>query len=77
MRLLDDWKDILRRAWSVRLFAIVAALPVLDVTAQIVLPEFPIPPMAKAAILVALGLGGVYARIIMQRDLSGTPEAGR
>jgi hypothetical protein len=67
MKLLADWKLILRRAWSIRLWALAALFE----AAGMVLPLF-VDAMPRVAFsllsLVAAG-GGIWARLIEQKGM--------
>lgn len=67
MKLYDNWKEIIRRAWSVRLmiaaFAMTAAEAVLPFFAEHL-------PRGVFASLSAIAVGGAFvARLVAQKDL--------
>lgn len=66
--LLPDWKRILKRAWSVRLIALAAALTGLEVAMPIIGPYLPWGPgwFALASGLVAMG--ALVARLMVQSN---------
>ncbi|MFZ2986472.1 hypothetical protein [Ideonella sp.] len=67
MKLLDDWKLVLKKAWSIRLWALAAVFE----AAGMVLPLF-VDSMPRVAFsllsLVAAG-GGIWARLIEQKGV--------
>lgn len=69
--LAPDWRDILRRAWSVRLIVLAAVLSGLEVA----LPFIPVlerVPMGVFAALSALvTAAALVARIVAQKGLAG------
>ena len=67
MKLYANWRDIVRRAWSVRLMALAFVMTVLEV----VLPFFERDmPRGVFAGLTGLAVGGAFvARLVAQRDL--------
>lgn len=68
MKLIDDWKRIVRRAWSFRLMALAAILS----GAEVVLPLFGDSiPRGLFAVLsfVAVG-GGLVARLVAQNGVN-------
>ncbi len=66
MRLVSDWRHVLRKAWSVRLIVLAALLSGLEV----VLPFFGefIPPGVFAALSFLTVAGAFIARILAQKD---------
>lgn len=64
MELIQDAKDVLLRAWSVRLALLSAALSTLEVA----LPFFTtlIPPNTMAILAVCTSAGAAVARIVAQ-----------
>lgn len=67
MRLADDWKVILRRAWSVRLMLLAALLS----GAEFALPYFgdKVPPGVFAALGFVVTGAALVARFIAQKGL--------
>lgn len=66
MRLADDWRDILTKAWSVR-FWIAAAF--FQVAAEL-LPYLDLPPTLFRVLALLLALAGLCARLIAQKNLN-------
>jgi hypothetical protein len=65
--LKDDWRTVLRKAWSVRFMALAAVLS----GAEVVLPLF-VDTFTRgtfALLSFAAVAGGVVARIVAQRDV--------
>ena len=64
MKLIDDWRTVLRKAWSVRLVLLVALLGALE----LVLPMFAdlIPRAWYAVATVVLALVAAVARVVAQ-----------
>jgi hypothetical protein len=69
LTLADDWRDILRRAWSVRLILLAGLLSGLEV----VLPFFPdlIPRLPYAVLTLGVVAAAFVARLIAQQGLAG------
>lgn len=64
MRLLDDWRRILRRAWSVRLMALAFMLTVAEVALPFWSDAF---PPRVFAILSGLAVAGAFvSRLVAQ-----------
>lgn len=64
MTLHDNWRELLRKSWTIRWQA---AAMVLD-TAQMVLPMFTdnFRPAPFAGLLFVIALGGIVARLLAQ-----------
>lgn len=71
MKLLADWRAIIGKAWSVRLFALSVACQAADVILS-TRGAFSQDPDARIALQltgVALAAAGLIARIVAQRNL--------
>lgn len=70
MKLSAQWRHILRHAWSVRLLILSSILGGLQIALTVVGVEWiHWHPAYIVALLVALNVGAVVARIVDQRDL--------
>jgi hypothetical protein len=68
MRLVENWDQIIKSAWSVKFTAIAALLSGLEVAVQIIKPEgIPNPLFAVLAGLVSMAV--IPARILAQREV--------
>lgn len=67
MTLADNWKDILKKAWSIRFLILAGLLS----GAEVILPFFQDAiPRGAFAILSFLAVGGAFiSRIVAQRDI--------
>jgi len=65
MRLVENWRDVLRRAYSVRLMLLAAALSGLEVAGSL-----PIPAGAFAALSFLTVAAAFVARFVAQKGLS-------
>lgn len=70
MRLVANWRDVLRRAWSIRLMLIAALLSGLEVALPLFGDMLPIPTGALAALSFIITAGAFAARLIAQQGLS-------
>ena len=72
MRLVQDWKRVLRRAWSVRLNLLAAALT----GATAALPAFMgvVPPMWLLALCTIVPLAAAVARLVAQENMRDDPR---
>ena len=69
MRLIPDWRTVLRKAWSIRLALIAAALGGLELA----LPYLGdlIPPKLFLALSLVVTIGAAVARIVAQPKTIG------
>lgn len=67
MKLVPDWKKVLKRAWSVRLASVAAVLGGLEVAMQQLQPSFPSGRFAMAAALVSAA--AALARVVAQTKM--------
>ena len=68
MRVKDDWRNVVRKAWSVRLMVLAFLLTM----AEVMLPFFSdaVPPKLFA-VLSGLAVAGAFvSRLIAQKDVS-------
>jgi hypothetical protein len=68
MHIKDDWRQIVRKAWSIRFMLLAFALTM----AEVMLPFFSdaVPPRAFA-LLSGLAVAGAFvARLVAQRDVT-------
>lgn len=67
MTLIDDWRKVLRKAWSMKL----AVLAAMFSAAEVVLPFAGdvVPPRAMAALALVTALGAALTRILYQPKL--------
>lgn len=70
LKLVANWRHVLRHAWSVRLIAVAAALSFLEVLLQLVGAGLPFPPLVIALVTAAVSAGAFVARLVVQKDLS-------
>ena len=67
MKLLSDWRDVLKRAWSIRLIVLAGILSGLEVILPMVNDQFPRGLFAVVSLLVTAG--AFIARIVAQKNL--------
>lgn len=75
MTLLQNWRDVLQKAWSVRLIVLAVLLLALDIGAVVLeaiglMTDRPVLSIALRAGAALLGVGAFIARLIAQRGLS-------
>lgn len=71
MKLVDDFRGVLRRAWSVRLALVSAVLSAAEVLLGLVMPDHP--PLWLAGLASAVALAAALARIVAQPALRSEP----
>lgn len=74
IKLLSNWRDVLRRAWSVRLIALSVLLVVLDISAVALetlglLADRPTWSIAFRSLAALFGVAAFVARLIAQKGL--------
>ena len=70
LELIEDWRAVLRKAWSMKFSILAAILGGLEVGVQLVQPAG-IPNGVFAGIASAVLLSAAIARLVAQRELSG------
>ena len=79
MKLIENWTDVLRKAWSVKFNILAAVLAGAEVALPILQPVFEPLAIVKPGLLATLsGLvsgGAIMARVLAQQELhkDGTP----
>ena len=75
MKLHQNWRALLRRAWSVRLSLAATALSGLEVAIGVLASDPPLPrgTFAALAMVVTLAAGG--ARLVAQKSVSSGEDA--
>lgn len=72
MKPIPDWREVLRKAWSLRLMLLAAVLSALEVALPFFQPDL---PRGWFALLSGLTVGGAFvARLVAQRNLRGEGE---
>lgn len=70
MKLIHDWRAVLRRAWSVRLMALAGVLSGLEVAIPFLDGWLPVPAGVFAALSGVTTAAAFYARIVAQKGIS-------
>ena len=70
LELIEDWRAVMTRAWSMKFSILAAILGGLEVGVQYVQPAG-IPNGVFAGIASAVSLSAAVARLVAQRELSG------
>ena len=70
MMLYDNWRAILRRAWSVRFMGLAAVLTGAEAVITVAGVDWmPVPPWARLLALFGLIAAAFVARLVAQRDV--------
>lgn len=75
MKLRDDWRLILRRAWSVRLMILAAVLSGLEVALPLLDGFARLPRGVLAVLSFAVTAGALVARIVAQRNMQAENDS--
>ncbi|MBX3580116.1 MAG: hypothetical protein KF723_23175 [Rhizobiaceae bacterium] len=70
MRLVDNWRRVAARAWSVRLIAAATVLSGIEAAAPYAIDGMVPDPRARAAAIGLLTLAAGVARLVAQKDVS-------
>ena len=69
-RLVADWHDVLRYAWSVRIIVVAALLSGLEIALPIIGYRLPIDDFWRAVIYLVLTVAAFVARLLAQKKAS-------
>lgn len=72
MTLIENWQQVLKRAWSVKFNAAAAVFGGLEVAVQLIQPAG-IPNGAFAAIGVVVSICATVARVLAQKEVTSDP----
>lgn len=67
MRLLPDWKDIIRRAWSIKFLALAGAVAGCETVLQLGGAAF-LPAWVAPLVTAFLTFAGIAARVLAQHE---------
>lgn len=70
MKLLSNWRRVLRYAWSIRLLVLAGLLSGAEVALPFLDGYLPIPPRIFAALAGLATAAAFVARIVAQKDIS-------
>lgn len=74
MKLVDDWDQILKKAWSVKFSILAALFGGAEVAVQLVKPAS-IPDGVFAGIAACVSIAATLVRVLQQQELSGAKDA--
>lgn len=69
MKLIPEWRRVMRKAWSVRLMALAGVLTGCEAVIQTIGPDaIPVPAWARPLVVLGVIGGAFVARIMAQPD---------
>lgn len=68
----EDWRLIIKKAWSLKLNALALVLGALEVWVGMVKPDG-VPPLLFASLSSLVTVGAMMARVMAQKELSDGP----
>lgn len=75
MPLIDDWRVVLKHAWSVRLLALIVVVQGLEFALPLVGAGLPIPDSWLTPLTIVIGIAAALSRFIPQKSISGGGDA--
>jgi hypothetical protein len=66
MKLLDDWKHVVRKAWSIKLMLLAGLMTGCEAILPLVTDWVPLPRTTMAAIVFFVVMGAFVARLLVQ-----------
>lgn len=76
IKLIDDWRAVLRRAWSFKFSLLAALLGAAEMVVQFYQPDS-IRPGVFAGIAGGVSLASALARLVAQQELSGDKNGNK
>lgn len=70
MSLIENWRRVLRYAWSIRLIVLAAVLSGLELVVQLVGASLPIPPMTLGVLSFVVTVAAFIARFVAQPSVN-------
>lgn len=71
LHLVDDWRCVLRHAWSLRLAILASALSGAEIVVSLLSSDPPIPRGSFAVLAFAVTMASGVARVVQQSALTG------
>lgn len=75
MKLVENWDQILKKAWSIKFTIAATLLGAVEVAVQLIKPVG-VPDGVFAGIAAATSLAAGVARLLQQQEISGGQNAG-
>jgi hypothetical protein len=74
MKLISNWRAVLRYAWSIRLLVLAGLLSGAEIALPLIQDLLPIPRGVFAGLSFIATAGGLVARLVAQQSVSGHDE---
>lgn len=74
VKLVDDWRHVLRKAWSVRLISVAAVLSGAEVVMPLLQGVVDVPPGLFAALSGIVTAAALVARLVAQRSMTDAAD---
>jgi len=74
MKLVEDWPQILKKAWSIKFSVLAALLGGMEVAVQLVRPSG-VPDGIFAGFAACVSIAATLVRLLQQQELSGDSDA--
>ncbi|MBX3514754.1 MAG: hypothetical protein KF750_14310 [Xanthobacteraceae bacterium] len=71
LRLVPNWRDVLKYAWSVKLILVACALSAIEAALPFVPELYMVPRGLFALLTLAIAFAALFARFVAQRSISG------
>lgn len=75
MKPVDNWRQVLRHAWSLRLSILATVLSGAEIVVQVFLSDPPIPKGLFAVLAMLVTIASGVARLFAQPAVSGSTDA--
>ena len=73
VHLVENWRWVLRRAWSLRLNVLAVILSAAEMAVQLVGDQLPIPPLWLGGLAMFVTIAAAGARLVAQPQGGGAP----
>lgn len=74
MKLLPNWREVFRKAWSIKFMLLAAAMSGGEVVMQILQPSNSLPPGVFAALAGVVTSAALVARLLAQNEAEKADE---
>lgn len=72
MKLVHNWRSILKNAWSIRLLLLAGVFSMIEVALPFVQQRYMVPPGIFAALTIISTGGAIVARLVAQKSIEGS-----
>lgn len=75
MKLLPDWRNVLRKAWSIKFMVLAAIMSGAEVVMSILQPSNTLPPGVFAALAGVVTSAALVARLLAQNEAKDVEDS--